>query len=107
MRLWFPEGESTILPWAATRSQLRPGSDDQHAFPAVFSIFGRTAQQMFIEFGGPFAGGVPAGDCQAQIDVKLGHREGWDHLIAFTLRATRITDPNHYITYSNRPSDGA
>jgi hypothetical protein len=107
MRLQFPGIESTVLPWALTRSQLQPGPNDGFALPAVFSILGRTAQQMFIEFGGPFAGGVPAGDCQAQIDVKLGHREGWDHLLTFTLRASRITDPAHFITYSNRPSDAA
>jgi hypothetical protein len=103
MRLRFPEGQSPILPWALTRSQLKPASDDGHAFPAVFSILGRSTVQMFIEFGGPSAGGVPAADCQAQVDVKLGHRDGWDHLLTFTLRASRITDPNHYITYSNRP----
>jgi hypothetical protein len=107
MRLRFPEDESPILPWALTRSQLKPANDDGHAFPAVFSILGRTAQQIFVEFGGPFAGGVPARDRQAKIDVKLGHREGWDHLITFTLRAARITDPKHFITYSNGPSDGA
>jgi hypothetical protein len=87
--------------------KLMPAGDDGHALPAVFSILGRTAQQMFIEFGVPDAGGVPAHDCQAQIDVRLGHRDEWAHLIAFTLRASRITDPDHYIAYSNRPSDGA
>ncbi|SRR6266487_6108771 len=42
------------LPWTTTRSQLMPASDDGHAFPAVFSVPGRTAQQMFTEFGGSF-----------------------------------------------------
>jgi hypothetical protein len=64
---------------------------------------GRTAQQLFIEFGGPFAGGLPTRDYQAQIDVKLGHREDWYHLITFILRASRITSPKRYIAYSNRP----
>jgi hypothetical protein len=105
MRLTFPGRGSAVLPWVTTRSHL-DSSDETWAFPAVFSILGRTAQQMFIEFGGSFAGGVPAADCQAQVDVKLGHRDGWDHLLTFTLRASRITDPTHYITYSNRP-DGA
>jgi hypothetical protein len=107
LRLWFPGNGSTVLPWTTTRSQLMPASGDEPALPAVFSLPGRTAQQMFIEFGVPGAAAVPDRDCQAQIDVKLGHREGWGRLIAFTFRATRITDPNHYITYSNRPSDGA
>jgi hypothetical protein len=82
-----------------------PNSDDRIDLPAVFSIPGRTAQQKFMEFGGPFAGGVPASDCHAQIDVKLGHHSGWDHLITFTFRATRITDPQRYISYSNRPTE--
>jgi hypothetical protein len=105
MRLWFPEKGPTILPWITTRSQLRPERDDVHDFLAAFSIPGRTAQQMFIEFGVPFPypGGVPAIDYQAQIDVKVSHHQGWDHLVTFTLRATRITEPEHYITYSNLP----
>jgi hypothetical protein len=107
MRLRFPGAGSTILPWAATRSQLMPVPQDRPALPAVFSILGRTAQQMFVEFGGPFAGGVPTRDCQAQIDVKLGHRQDWDHLITFTLWGTRITNPNNFITYSNSPSEVA
>jgi hypothetical protein len=37
--------------------------------------------------------------------VKLGHHSGWDHLITFTFRATRITDPQRYISYSNRPTE--
>jgi hypothetical protein len=106
MRLWFPGTGSPVLPWSATKSQLMPDRDDGRDLPAVFSILGRTAQQMFIEFGGRFAGGLPDRDCQAQIDVKLGHREGWDHLITFTLWATVITDP-HYITYPNLPSEVA
>jgi hypothetical protein len=106
MRLLFPGRESAVLPWTATRSQLMPVPGDKPVLPAVFSILGRTAQQTFIEFGVSFPAGVPAQDCQAQIDVKLGHREGWDHLLTFTFRATRITDRDRYITYSNRP-DGA
>jgi hypothetical protein len=105
LRLWFPGTRSTVLPWSTTRSQLMPDSDDRIDLPAVFSIPGRTAQHRFIEFGGPFAGGVPASDCHAQIDVKLGHHSGWDHLITFTFRATRITDPQRYISYSNRPTE--
>jgi hypothetical protein len=105
MRLWFPEKGHTILPWITTRSQLRPERDDVRDFLAAFSIPGRTAQQTFIEFGVPFPfpSGVPAVDYQAQVDVKLGHHQGWSHLITFTLRATRIMDPDHYITYSNLP----
>ena len=107
MRLWFPEKGPTILPWTTTRSQLMPASNDEHALAATFSIVGRGAPQMFIEFGVPFPflGGVPALNYRAQIDVKLGHRKEWDQLITFTLWATRITDPERYIAYSNRPDE--
>jgi hypothetical protein len=104
MQLWFTGTPSTILPWSTTRSQLMPAADDEPALPAAFSIPGRTAQQKFIEFGGPFAGGIPAADCQAQIHVKLGHRREWEHLITFTFWAEQITHPNRYIAYPNLPS---
>jgi hypothetical protein len=105
MRLRFLGAQSNVLPWSTTRSQLMPAPDDRTDLPAAFSIPGRTAQQRFIEFGGPFAGGVPASDCRAQIDVKLGHRSGWHHLISFTFWATRIEHPNMYIAYHNSPNE--
>jgi hypothetical protein len=109
MRLSFPkESRSDLpLPWRATRSQIKPGGkDDSHEFPAVFSIPGRTALQMFIEFGGPFPGVIPmARDYQALIEVKLGHRKKWKRLLLFTIRAAHITGIEKYITYSNAPHD--
>jgi|SRR5215211_1929656 len=101
LRLWFPGTGPTVLAWIATRSQLMPVSGDLADLQGVFSIPGRTAQQKLIEFGGAISGGIPAQDCRAQIDMKLGHHNQWDHLITFTLLATRINDPNHYITYPN------
>jgi hypothetical protein len=108
MRLTFPkEPHATAsLPWRNTRSQIMPGSDDRGTLPAVFSIPGRTAQQMFIEFGGPFPGVIPkARDYQAVIEVKLGHRRKWKKLISFTIRAAHITSIDHYIAYSNALHD--
>jgi hypothetical protein len=107
LRLRFPEKGPTFLPWTTTRSQLMPTPDDGPALPAAFSIPGRTAQQIFMEFGAPipFPGGVPAVDYQAQIDVKVGHHQGWDHLITFTLRTTQMTDPNFYVAYPNIPRE--
>jgi hypothetical protein len=107
MRLWFPGTPSTVLPWSTTRSQLMPAPDDRTDLPAAFSIPGRTAQQKFIEFGRPFGGNVPASDCRAQIDVKLGHRSGWEQLITFTFWATRIEQPHVYIAYHNSPSNSS
>jgi hypothetical protein len=104
LRLWILGSEPTLLAWIATRSQLMPDPGDLADLQGVFSIPGRTAQQKFMEFGGIPARDMPAHDCQVQIDVKLGHRNQWDPLIIFTLWATRITDPRHYITYPNLPS---
>jgi hypothetical protein len=92
------------MPWLATRSHIKPVSDDGHAFPAVFSVPGRTAHQMFIEFKGSFPGVIPeVRDYQAVIEVKLGHRREWKHLLRFTVRAAHITIPDRFITYSNAP----
>jgi hypothetical protein len=63
MQLNFPEESrwKAPIPWTTTRSQLPP-SDDGWTFPAVFSIPGRSAQQMFIELGAALLrGGHPAG----------------------------------------------
>jgi hypothetical protein len=88
------------------RSQIMPRSNESHALPAVFSVPGRTAQQVFIEFGGPFPGVVPkARDYQALIEAKLGHRREWRRLVTLTIRATHVTSLDHYIAYSNAPHD--
>jgi hypothetical protein len=103
MQLRFTGNPPLVLPWSTTRSQLMPTADDEPALPATFSIPGRTAQQLFIEFGGPFPGGVPAADCQARIYMKLGHRQNWEQLITFAFWATQITHPRRYIAYPNLP----
>ncbi|SRR6266487_917776 len=108
MRLSFPKESrwKSLLPWTTTRSQLKPASDDKHAFPAVFSLPGRTAQQMFVEFGGVFPEITPlARDYRVQIEVKVGHRKKWKQFITFTFRGAHITDPDRYIAYSNSPHD--
>jgi hypothetical protein len=108
MRLRFPKEPrwQVPIPWTTTRSQLMPASDDGHALPAVFSIPGRTAQQMFIEFGGSFPAVMPlARDYWVRIEAKVGHRKKWKHLITFTLRTAHVTHPERYITYSNSPHD--
>lgn len=91
------------LPWTGTRSGL---AADDHAFPAVLSIPGRSAQQMFVEFGGSFPEVTPlARDYEARIEAKVGHRKNWKRLITFTLRGAHITHPDRYIAYSNSPHD--
>lgn len=94
------------LPWTTTRSQLKPASDDSYAFPAVFSVPGRSAQQMFVEFGGSFPKVAPlARDYEVRIEVKVGYSGNWKQLVTFTFRGAHITDPDRYIAYSNSPHD--
>jgi hypothetical protein len=108
IRLTFPKEPHATppLPWRNTRSQIMPRPDESHALPAVFSVPGRTAQQIFIEFGGPFPGVIPkARDYQVLIEVKLGHRREWKKLIQLTIRAAHVTSIDHYVAYSNAPHD--
>jgi hypothetical protein len=92
------------LPWVATRSHIKPESDDDHAFPAVFSVGGRTACQTFQEFGAPSLGFcLDAKDYRMRLEAKLGHKKEWSSILSFTFHAWRIGDPEHFITYENTP----
>ena len=85
------------LPWTTTRSQLKPASDDSHAFPAVFSVRGRSAKQIFVEFGGTLPRVAPlARYYKGRIEVKLGHSRNSKGLITFTFRLAQSTDPGRY-----------
>jgi hypothetical protein len=107
MRLSFPkEPNSMPMYWTTTRTRIMPTAEDAPDFPAVFSVPVRSAPQMFIEFGVVFPGVFPkARDYQVRIEVKLGHRRKWRHLLTFPLQAAHITSPDRYITYSNSPHD--
>jgi hypothetical protein len=99
-----PSPVGTSVPWVATRSQIKPDNEDGHAFPAVFSVAGRTAQQIFAEFGTPSLGFIlETRDYPVQVEAKLGHIKDWQFLVGFTLRAWRISHPTSYITYENAP----
>jgi hypothetical protein len=105
LRLRFlDESRSAPLPWVASRAHIKPGDRDDHAFPAVFSVAGRTTDQTFQEFGAPSLGFIlGAKDYRVRLEAKLGHRKKWRRILDFTLRAWRIGDPDHFITYENTP----
>ncbi|MEU5321899.1 hypothetical protein AB0G67_34870 [Streptomyces sp. NPDC021056] len=108
LRLRFPDEPAALLPlpWRTSREKLMPKPDDGHALPAVFTVAGREAEQVFIEFGAPFPGFVPeARDYQVRIEAWLGHRQRWHPVLTFTWRAARMSTPGRYITYSNSPQD--
>lgn len=99
----FPnERDSAVLHWTTTRRQVEPRRDDW-AFPAVFSVAGRTAHQTFVEFTGQLGFKLNACDYRLVIESKLGHRKKRTTLLLFTLHAGRINNPEHYITYENLP----
>jgi hypothetical protein len=107
LRLRFlDEPGSLPLGWVATRSQIKPASNDGHAFPAIFPIGGGEPYQIFAEFGAPSLGfTLEARDYSVRIEIKLGHNEQWESLLTFTLRAGHIAHPDIFITYSNVPED--
>lgn len=102
---FLDESGAPPLPWVATRSQIKPESDDGHNFPAVFSVPGRSAFQSFQEFEVVPSPGfiLSAKDYRLRLEAKLGHKEDWCCILVFTLRAWRILDPGHFITYENTP----
>ena len=98
------EQGSVPLPWVATRSQIKPDNGEPHAFPAVFSVNGRTTQQMFVEFGAPTLGfALEACDYSVRVNVKLGHKRAQQRLITFCFQAGQIVNPDIFITYENTP----
>lgn len=106
LRLRFSGELSSVqpLPWVTSRSQIKPASDEGHAFPAVFSVAGRSAHQIFAEFGAPSLGfTLQARDYPVQIEAKLGHKKEWQPILKFKFQAGRIAEPSAYITYGNAP----
>jgi hypothetical protein len=108
LQLRFPDEQGFLLPlpWRTSRSEIKPHNDDGHRFPAVFAVQGRSAQQHFIEFGGPLPGlTFEACDYRVRIQARLGHRKGWTDILDFMLRAGHISAPEQYIAYGNSPND--
>ncbi|MWA12247.1 hypothetical protein [Streptomyces sp. BA2] len=118
VRLRFPDEPrpELVLPWTSTRDRLRPEKEDALRLPACFAVAGRTAEQLFIEFGAPYPTFVPeARDYKVVIEAKLGHRKlrhrvlrrrvEWESLVVFTLCVAQIAYPKSYIAYSNSPRD--
>lgn len=105
LRLRFPDepGDVLGLPWRNTRTRVDPGEDDVAGLPAVFSVAGRTADTVFIEFGGPFPGIEFKPQAQrVRIDARVAHKSDWQPILEFSLLLTNVEHPERYIAYSNR-----
>ncbi|MER7677043.1 hypothetical protein [Streptomyces sp. NPDC096934] len=102
LRLSFHDGALQLapLPWTSSRSHLE--SRDA-ILPAVFAVPGRTAEQVFIEFGtsSPRYFVPEARQYRVSIDALLGHRNDWQSLVTFTWHADRLVHPSNYIAYRN------
>lgn len=106
LRLVFPHEPHSVLPlpWRASRSEIKPHSDDGHALPAVFAVQGRSCREAFVEFGAPMPGfHMEQRDYVVRVEAHLGHKRNWRPLLTFTVRGDRITSPGQFIAYSNEP----
>ncbi len=104
LRLTFKggAGDSITLPWRTTRDRIRPEKDDDPRLPSVFVVAGRSAVQIFVEFGVEFPHFIPEHrKYDAMIECKLGHKRRWGQLLAFPLQIGNVTSPATYIAYSN------
>ncbi|MFF3274847.1 hypothetical protein ACFYWU_28560 [Streptomyces chrestomyceticus] len=105
-RLVIQEGfaDPLFLDWKTTRDRLRPERGDDPRLPSVFVVDGRSAIQLFIEFGTSFPNFIPERrEYSVAIEYKLGHRKGWGKLLTFSLRLDNLRDPEKYLPYSNEP----
>lgn len=95
---------AATLSWHSTRDRLRPESEDGLRLPSVFSVDGRTAEQVFVEFSSPFPGFIPEPrEYRAELKCKFGHRRKWVTVLTFPLHLENIASPGSYIAYSNEP----
>ncbi|UCM89267.1 hypothetical protein [Streptomyces marincola] len=101
MRLVFLRS-GVSLPWHATREKLRVVKGDEVHLPSVFAVNGRTAQQIFVEFGAAFPLTLPEPEAQdVIIECKMGHRSRWVGVLKFPLLMGNIWSPANYVGYSN------
>jgi len=90
------------MPWEGKPESLYPAGQDR-VRPAVFSVPGRSAVQVFAEFQKSDVDLDPKKqrDLSALIEAKLGHRRHWQQILAFTFRIQRVNGSEQYIPYSH------
>jgi hypothetical protein len=103
LRLMFPDVSDAELIWQTTRAGLQIADRD---YAAVFAVAGRSTEQRFIEFGGPFPGIVLVPRTYiVNIEAKVSHSKSWVRLASFPLHAQVVTAPGIYVVYRNDASD--
>lgn len=91
------------IPWTTTRSQLRPESVDEPAFPTPFAVGGRDTRELIVEFGeeSDWVPG-PGTEHGLRLEAKLHPDDSWHELVSFRWWAPPTVDIMHrYITHRN------
>ena len=95
-----------LLRWVTTRSQLRPATDDGHAFPTPFAVHGRDTRELIAEFE-PDAGldWSPPADVpqrlRLQALVHVRREDKWINVATFDWWAPPEDKRNLYIAHRN------
>lgn len=100
------ECETPILRWVTTRNQLRPSTDDGHAFPTPFAIHGRNSRELIAEFEpGEGLDWTPPHDAPQQLRlqalVRSGRKDKWIDIDRFDWWAPPDDLRDHYIAHRN------
>lgn len=102
-----PEPE-LVLRLRGTHEAL-PESPSPPRLPAIFAVAGRKTESLVLEFGLKDPAFVPAGDTyRATVEGRLERQRGlsrrtWRQVVAFDLRADRVSADGRYAAASNDP----
>lgn len=104
LRLAVPESGVGPLEWITTRDRLRPDSDEGIDFSSPFSIDGRKAVKLFVEFGEnhPQWRPDPGTTHVVSIEARLLGSKGWRALVSFPLLIP-TNDLTRYLARNNPP----
>ncbi|GHF60978.1 hypothetical protein FHX82_002722 [Amycolatopsis bartoniae] len=94
--------------WENLRTQIDPRTDDLSSLPATFVIKGNSADTYFFEFsssGDAFQ--FEAIEHRVELQVKLGHRDGWRSAGFFSLWMQHVHSPEIYAAYRNESASCA
>lgn len=95
--------------WSTTRTELRPQSEDGLAFPTPFSVQGRGAKELIVEFGDDL-GWSPAPGTRHRMRVQalIHPSDAWVDVVAFDWWAPEEKQAmSSYLAHRNEPRDGA
>lgn len=93
------------LRWITTRTTLRPDAKDGFAFATPFSIAGRSAKEVNVEFGDDLGWApVPASRHRLRLQAQVHPSEVWVDVAAFAWWAPPSADVmTRYISHRNEP----